>query len=98
MSEFEIRVKKKVSLGKSIKAFRACEDITQEILANKIGITKQTISMIENDKMLPTFQMLVNISRELGYGVDVFLEQYLEKVLCAENIDFHDFIVFKKAA
>jgi hypothetical protein len=27
---------------------------------------------------------MVNISRELGYGVDVFLEQYLEKVLCAK--------------
>jgi putative transcriptional regulator len=98
MSEYEVRLKKKITLGKSVKAFRVCEELTQEELAKKIGVTKQTISVIENEKMIPSFQMLINIAETLGYGVEIFLEQYLEKILCADNVDFHDFIEIKKAA
>jgi len=90
--EYESIPKKKLSLGETVRAFRVCEEVTQYALANKIGVPKQTISEIEDEKMTPNFQVLVNIAEALGYGVEIFLEQYLEKILYAKNVDFRDFL------
>jgi len=87
---------KEKSLGKTVKVNRIRSDMSQEDLAMKIGTSKQTISLIENDKILPSFQIVVSIAKSLERDVDIFLEQYLEKVLFADNFNFNDYISLKK--
>lgn len=48
--------------------------MTQEELAKKCGVVRQTINCIENDKYDPTLELAFKISKALGSKVDeVFL-------------------------
>lgn len=53
-----------------MKMARAENDITQEELADKIGVTRQTISLIEAGKYNPTLNLCIAICKELGKTLD----------------------------
>ena len=56
-----------------IKVFRAMYDLTQESLAEKVGVTRQTINAIEKDKYDPSLELAFKIARLFGVKVeDVF--------------------------
>jgi len=79
--EFELReTKKEPSLGKALEAFRACEEMTQEELGDKVGITANLIDLMEKDKIIPSFDMLKCIATALDYGIDLFTPHYLESL------------------
>ena len=44
--------------------------LSQEELANKCGVTRQTIYAIENDKYDPTLSLAFRLARELKVSVD----------------------------
>jgi len=46
-----------------IKVFRAIHDLTQEQLANKLGVTRQTIIAIEKDKYNPSLDLAFKMAR-----------------------------------
>lgn len=46
-----------------IKIERAIKDITQEDLANKVGVTRQTINAIEKNKYNPSALLAYKIAR-----------------------------------
>ena len=46
-----------------IKVFRAMHDMTQEALAEKVGVTRQTILAIEKDKYTPSLELAFRIAR-----------------------------------
>jgi putative transcriptional regulator len=50
-------------LHNKIKVFRAIHNITQEQLAEKLGVTRQTVIAIESDKYLPSLALAFNLSR-----------------------------------
>jgi len=50
-------------------------DLTQEQLADKIGVSRQTVIAIESDKYLPSLGLAFKISRLFKVKVeDIFLE------------------------
>ena len=53
-----------------LKAARAALDLTQEQLAKKVGVTRQTISAVENGDYNPTINLCVAICRALGKTLD----------------------------
>ena len=56
-----------------LKVFRAMHDLTQEQLAEKIGITRQTVIAIESDKYLPSLGLAFKIARLFKVKVeDIF--------------------------
>lgn len=56
-----------------VKVFRAMHDLTQESLANAIGVTRQTIVSIENGKYDPSLPLAFKISRLFNVSIeDVF--------------------------
>jgi len=59
-----------VSLGKRIKERRQALKITQQELAQGLGITPQHISAIEGDKWAPSITLLPKLAEELGVSVD----------------------------
>jgi len=46
-----------------IKVFRAMYDLTQEDLAQAIGVTRQTILAIEKGKYVPSLELAFRIAR-----------------------------------
>jgi putative transcriptional regulator len=56
-----------------IKVFRAMHDLTQEDLAQAIGVTRQTILAIEKGKYVPSLDLAFRISRYFSVNIeDVF--------------------------
>ncbi len=57
----------------SLKVFRAMKDLTQEQLAEKIGVTRQTVIAIENGKYAPSLGLAFKIARLFNVTIeDVF--------------------------
>ena len=48
-----------------VKEFRKELGISQLELAKDIGVSRQTINMIENDKYNPTLELCLNLDRSL---------------------------------
>ncbi len=61
-------------LGEVIKKLRAAHGLNQVQLAEKLDVSKQTISNWENNNILPSIEMLVKISRFFSVSTDHLLE------------------------
>ena len=53
-----------------IKVFRAMHDLTQEDLAQAIGVTRQTILAIEKEKYVPSLDLAFKISRHFKVNIE----------------------------
>ena len=53
-----------------IKVFRAMHDLTQEALANELGVTRQTILAIEKGKYDPSLDLAFKIARYFEVSID----------------------------
>jgi len=53
-----------------LKMARVENDLTQEELADKINVTRQTISLIEAGKYNPSLNLCLAICKELGKTLD----------------------------
>ena len=53
-----------------IKVFRAMNDMTQEDLANEVGVTRQTILAIEKGKYDPSLNLAFKISRVFKVNIE----------------------------
>jgi len=60
-------------LSKKIYELRMSFGWTQVQLAQKLGITKQTVSNWENDNIQPSIDMLVKISKVFSVSTDYLL-------------------------
>ncbi len=60
--------------GDTIKNLRLSHNISQVQLANKLSVSKQTISNWENNNILPSIEMLVKISAFFSVSTDFLLE------------------------
>ena len=57
----------------SIRSLRKAAGLTQEDLAQALGVTRQTINAIENDKYDPTLGLAMRLARFLNTPVeDIF--------------------------
>jgi len=62
-----------VSLGERIKERRQTLKITQQDLAQALGMTPQHISAIEQNKWSPSLAVLPKLAEELGVSTDYLL-------------------------
>lgn len=53
-----------------LKAARAAKDMSQEELAKKAGVTRQTISAVENGDYNPTINLCIAICKALNKTLD----------------------------
>lgn len=53
-----------------LKVERAKKDITQADLADKIGVSRQTINAIEKGKFVPSTVLALKLSRFFGTSVE----------------------------
>ncbi|MGN1108481.1 MAG: helix-turn-helix transcriptional regulator [Oscillospiraceae bacterium] len=53
-----------------LKAARAALDLSQDALAKRVGVARQTINAVENGDYNPTINLCVAICRALGKTLD----------------------------
>ncbi|WP_453989943.1 helix-turn-helix transcriptional regulator [Bacillus nitroreducens] len=54
----------------NVKISRIKKSITQEQLAKRVGVTRQTIGLIEKGEYNPTLQLCIAIAKELNKTLD----------------------------
>jgi len=60
--------------GDRIKILRTSHSLSQVQLAEQLKVSKQTISNWENNNILPSIDMLINISNYFSVSTDYLLE------------------------
>lgn len=58
----------------TVKIQRAIKDLTQESLANKIGVSRQTINSIEKNRYVPSTILALKISKVFDKNVNEIFE------------------------
>ncbi len=56
--------------NKKLKMARLENDMNQAQLAERVGVTRQTISLIESGRYNPTLNLCISICRALGKTLD----------------------------
>ena len=57
-------------LAENLKALRKAKGLSQEELAKRCGVSRQTVNAIENNKYDPTLALAFHLAAELGVRVD----------------------------
>ena len=70
----ELADRNSVKLRNHLKQHRARLDLTQEELAERVGVRRQTILAIERCHYAPSALLALLIARELGMSVDELFE------------------------
>lgn len=65
------------SVGRNIRAYRTKKKMTQEQLAEKVGLTVAFIGMIERGDKMPSFETFIKIANALEVSADVLLHDVL---------------------
>ena len=60
-----------------LKAARAAKDMSQQLLADVVGVSRQTISSLENGRYNPSIKLAYDISKYFGMTI--------EEVFCFEE-------------
>ena len=70
----ELGDRNSVSLKNHLKQHRARLDLTQEELAERVGVRRQTILAVEKGHYVPSALLALLLARELGMSVDELFE------------------------
>ncbi|BDC36496.1 MAG: transcriptional regulator [Candidatus Methanoliparum thermophilum] len=58
-----------------LKVYRAMHDLTQEQLAEKAGVTRQTINAVEQGRYLPSLKLAFKLKKIFNVEIeDIFYE------------------------
>lgn len=88
-----------MEIGKQIKKYRTEMKVSQDELAEKVFVSRQTISNWENNKSYPDVKSLLLLSSIFGVSLDVLIKGDLEemkKEVKTEDIEGfkHDSVIF----
>lgn len=94
-----------MTLSENIKNLRKRAVMTQEQLADKLGVTRQTVSKWENNMSVPDADILsemadvfdVSVSKLLGYGADNGSTKDYAKILASLNGELAEKSRFRKS-
>ena len=64
-----------MDFGKQIKQMRLERKLTQEQLANQLGVSRQAVSNWENNKNLPDLELIIAISKLFSVSLEAKQEE-----------------------
>ena len=79
-----------MSLGQQLKKFRELKSLSQEDIAQKIGVTRQAVYKWENDKGYPDIDNLILLSELYNVTLDELIkgnESFKKKIIIADHKD-----------
>lgn len=73
MSENNKRLGPRYEVVEQLKSARKAQDVTQEVLAERVGTKKSNISRFESGKYNPSLDFLVKVADSLGKQVHIHI-------------------------
>ena len=73
-------------LNENIKKLRVSLNISQVTLAKMLGVSKQSVSNLENDNIQPSVDMLIRIAKCLNTSTDYLLGLQNNKTLDVSDL------------
>ena len=67
-----------MNIGKNIKQLRQQKNLTQEQIAEKLGVSYQAVSKWENNANTPDIALLPKIANLLGTSIDALFRLILQ--------------------
>ena len=71
MNPSDTKLAPRYEVVEQLKAARKAQDITQEVLAERVGTKKSNISRLESGKYNPSLDFLVKIAESLGKQIHI---------------------------
>lgn len=62
------------TLGQLVRSLRDCDEIPQVVLAEKLGVSRQFLSDVENDRKAVGVDFAKKLSKAMGYHIEAFLQ------------------------
>jgi len=82
-----------VNIGRSIKLVRTMAELKQGEMAERLGITQNYLSLLENNKAEPSLSLLRRISDEFNVPINFLL---LESSVEFESSDPEEDVLFRQ--
>ena len=70
-----------LTFGRMIESFRKCDEVTQERLAHKMGISKAHLCDIEKGRRMVSPSRAAKFARVMGYMIEQFVAVAIEDQL-----------------
>lgn len=83
-----------MEIGKQIKKYRSEQGLSQDELADKVYVTRQTISNWENNRNYPDIRSLVLLSNVFDISLDILIKGDLEQM--KDEIKTEDIYKFRR--
>lgn len=75
MKEYEKRLLPRYEVVEQLKNARKAQEITQEVLAERVGTKKSNISRFESGKYNPSLDFLVKVAESLGKQIHIKISE-----------------------
>lgn len=59
-----------INFTNKIKLYRRQQDLTQEMLAERVGVSRETIHYLEKGTYNPSLKLAYSVAKELGTTLD----------------------------
>jgi transcriptional regulator with XRE-family HTH domain len=76
----------RLTLGKLLRAIRLGEDETQDIFSDKLNMSKQQLSDIENNRKSVSPKAAAEYAKKLGYSQEQFIKLALQDGLARNGL------------
>ena len=86
----------KMTFGRLVRSLRMSDDISQVVLAKKLGVSKQFLSDVEHDRKDVGIRFAKKISEALGYSVEPLIELLISDQLKKYHLNYT--VELKKAS
>jgi len=67
-----------LQIGLKVQALRKSQNLTQEDLAEKVGVSWRTISNLETGRTVPKLELIYDLSRYFNIGMDELLNNRIQ--------------------
>ena len=75
-----------MEIGKQIKKHRTALGLSQDEFADKIFVTRQSVSNWENDNVLPSIEMLVRLADYFNVSTDYLLGRSFDETISVKGL------------
>lgn len=87
-----------MNFGEKLKALRTSQKMTQQQLADRIGVAKSVVSYYESGDRYPSYDVLVKIAHIFHTTTDYLLDVKKEKVIDVTGLSDEDIAVVRTVA
>ena len=89
---------KKVEFGKKLKSLRTGKNLTQQQLADRLGVAKSIISYYESGDRYPSYDVLIKIAHIFHVTTDYLLDIERKRLINVSDLSDDDISVIEIVA